>query len=161
MYIQWRILTYTKYESRAWQIYRPKETQKKHPVYVIQTTMRMWFSPSPPLCLYTCTPFPPSKHLTCFTISLYGNSFLHSWWARALSLATVSGGLVVRIQHCICHGLTSISHQEPKPCFKLLQAKVTGDQRDGAKIDNYKFFKLNCVSKWRSELETRRILFNV
>ena len=44
--------------------------------------------------------------------------------ARALSLTT---GLVARIQRSHCCGPTSISGQEPKPCFKPLQAEATRD----------------------------------
>ena len=39
-------------------------------------------------------------------------------------------GLVARILCSHCHGLTSVSGWEPKPCFKLLQTEVTQDQWD-------------------------------
>ena len=42
-------------------------------------------------------------------------------WARALSI--VPAGLVARIQDSHCHSQTSISGQETKSCFKLLQAE--------------------------------------
>ena len=76
-----------------------------------------------PHILYT---FSPSKYFICFiSFCLCGNSFLKSWRARALSLTT---GLVARIQHSHCCDLISVSGQEPKPCFKVLQAKATRDQ---------------------------------
>ena len=63
---------------------------------------------------------------TCFTtFRLCGNSFLQSRRARALSL---TAGLVVRIWCSQCCNPTSISGREPKPCFKLLQARATRDQ---------------------------------
>ena len=78
------------------------------------------------LCLSTHTLFPPNKHFTCFTaFHLCGNSFLKIQRAKTLPLAT---GLVARIQCSHCLSLTSISGQEPKSCFKPLQAKATRDQ---------------------------------
>ena len=92
---------------------------------------------SPPVCLSTCILFPPNKHFTCFTtFHLCGNSFLQSRRARTLSLAT---GLVARIQHSHCHGPTSISGWEPKPCFKSLQAKATWDHLH-LHVDHLDFF---------------------
>ena len=74
------------------------------------------------------TLFPPNEHFTCFTtFSLYGNSFLQSKRARALSLTT---DLVAGIW-CSHHPYpTSISGQELKPYFKSLQAKATQDQHE-------------------------------
>ena len=53
-----------------------------------------------------CILLPPDKHFPCFYFHLCGNSFLQSKRARALSLAT---GLVARIWHSQCFGLTSVS----------------------------------------------------
>ena len=55
---------------------------------------------SEPACVSsTCTLFPLNKYFTCFTIfCLCGNSFLQSWRARALSLAS---HLRVRIPHSL------------------------------------------------------------
>ena len=65
---------------------------------------------------------------TCFnTFHLWGSSFLQSWRTTALSLTT---SLVARIWCFHRGGLTSISGQEPKPCFKSLQAEATWDQLD-------------------------------
>ena len=89
---------------------------------------------SPPVCLSTCTLFPPNKHFTCFTTCrLCGNSFLQSRRARALSLVT---GLVARIQCSHCCSLTSISGRELKSCFKPLQAKATRDHSEGHEYRN-------------------------
>ena len=100
-------------QSNDW----PKETQKKCPMKVIQTTMRVRLrdSPSEParVSIHTYCPyfFPLNKYFTCFTtFHLCGNYFLQSWGARVLSLRTAS-----------------ISGREPKPLFKLLQAEVTRD----------------------------------
>ena len=77
--------------------------------------------------------FPPKKHFTCFTtFHLYAK--IHFYTSVGHGLVTghwslVTGGLVVRIQHSHCHGLTSISGREPKPCFKLLQAKAIREQQ--------------------------------
>ena len=77
--------------------------------------------------------FPPNKHFTCFTtFHLYAK--IHFYTSVGHGLVTghwslVTGGLVVRIQHSHCHGLTSISGREPKPCFKLLQAKAIREQQ--------------------------------
>ena len=53
-----------------------------------------------------------------------GIHFCRAVQARALSLAT---GLVARIQHSHCRGLTLISGWEPKSCFKPLQTEATLD----------------------------------
>ena len=82
-------------------------------------------SESTPVSFHTYfTPFPPTNtHFTCFTtFHLCGNSFLQIPRAKALSQTT---GLVARIQLSHCHDLTSISDEEPKPCFKPLQTKAT------------------------------------
>ena len=67
-----------------------------------------------------CTLLPPNKHFPCFSFHLCGNSFLQSERARALSLAT---GLVARIWHSQCFGLTSVSGYKPKLCFKPLKSR--------------------------------------
>ena len=62
--------------------------------------------------------FPESFHVVCSHVLLINtyfasvslwDSFLQSWWAGALSLAAVPGGLVTRIQHCHHSGWTSVS----------------------------------------------------
>ena len=68
---------------------------------------------SPPVCLSTCTLFPPNKHFVSLLSAFMGIHFCKAVWARALSLAT---GLVVRIQCSHCCGLTSV--WELKSCFK-------------------------------------------
>ena len=80
------------------------------------------------MCLSTCALFSPkwTLHWFHYLLCLCGNSFLQNQRARTLSLAT---GLVARIQHSHCHGLTSVSDPEPKPCFKLLQAKAITEQQ--------------------------------
>ena len=108
----------------------PKETWKKCPRKVIQTTTRVRLSDSVSLslsmCLHICTLFLLIN--TCFTtFHLWGSSFLQSWRTRALSLTT---SLVVRIWCFHRCDLTSISGQESNPCFKSLQAEATWDQSD-------------------------------
>ena len=89
----------------------------------------MIFSQSLLVGLSTQTLFPSNKHFTCFTsFHLFMEIHFYSQQARALSLATDSHGLVVRIQCSPCHGLTSISGWEQKLCFKILLAKATPDQ---------------------------------
>ena len=110
----------------------PKETQKKCPVKVIQTSTMVQLSDSLSPWVYLCVYprilysfFPPNKNLAYFTtFHLCGNSFLEKQRARALLL---TAGLVARIWGSHCHHLASISGWEPKPCFKLLQAKATWD----------------------------------
>ena len=78
------------------------------------------------MSIHTYELFPPSKYFTCFTtFCLYGNSFLQSQRARALSLTT---GLVGRISclHC-CNPPQSLA-RKPKAHFKLLQVEATKDQ---------------------------------
>ena len=89
----------------------PKETWKKCPTEVLQTTdtTRAWLSLIPSVCLSTSILF-LKTYVSLLTISMW-NSFLHSWQARTLSLAT---GLMVWIQCPHCWGLTSISGQELK-----------------------------------------------
>ena len=106
-------------QSNDW----PKETQKKCPMKVIQTTMRVRLRDSPSelarVFIHTYCPyfFPLNKYFTCFTtFHLCGNSFLQSWGARALVTDHWSTGS----HH---HNLVSISGWEWKPHFKLLQAE--------------------------------------
>ena len=68
---------------------------------------------SPPMCLSTRTLSPPNEYFTCF-ITFHPFVGIHFYKADrpgVLSLATVPGGLVARIQHSHCRGLTSTSGQ--------------------------------------------------
>ena len=107
----------------------PTETQKKYPIKVIWTATRVWLSLSPPLCLCTCTLFPPNKHLTCFTtFCLYVEiHFCTAEGPGPCHRPLVPSGLVARIQCSHCPGLTSVSGLELKSIFKPLQAKCPGD----------------------------------
>ena len=80
----------------------------------------LWVYP----CLSTCPVlFSPNKHFNCFsTFCIYGNSFLQSQGARALSLTT---GLVIRNWLSPYSNLTSVSDKELKTCFKPLQVGAT------------------------------------
>ena len=69
--------------------------------------------------------FSSNKYFTWFTTFCSCGNSLQSRKARILSLIT---SLVIGIQHSHCHGPTSISSREPKPCFKLLQDEATGDE---------------------------------
>ena len=102
----------------------PTETQKKYPIKVIWTATRVWLSLSPPLCLCTCTLFPPNKHLTCFTtFCLYVE--IHFYAVDGPGPCQWS-----RIQSSHCHGLTSICGWKPQPCFKPLLPEAIRDQSD-------------------------------
>ena len=84
------------------------------------------------------------KHFTSFTtFCLYVE--IHFYIAAGpgpCHWALVPWGLVARIQRSHCRGLTSISSEQPKPCFKLLQAKGTWDYqiqmklRTNGKVEN-------------------------
>ena len=99
----------------------PKETQKKYPHTsdwnCHEGTTQDSPSESAHVSINTyCSPFPPNKHLTCFTtFCLCGNYFLQSGRARALSLTT---GLMARIR-------CSLSLWTGN--FKPLQAEATWD----------------------------------
>ena len=80
------------------------------------------------LCVYPhiWTLFPPSKYFTCFTtFCLYGNSFLQSQRARALSLTT---GLVGRIWCFHCSNPPHSLARKPK-AHPLQAASGWGYQR--------------------------------
>ena len=69
---------------------------------------------------------------SCFTtFHLCENSFLQGCMGKALSLAT---GLVARFHYFHCCNLTSISSQQPKTCFKSLQAEATWDHLYSTKL---------------------------
>ena len=104
-----------------------KETQQKRLILVIQATRRARLSLSPPMCLSTHTLFLPINTLlvSLLSISIQKFTFTHLMGQGLVTghWSLVTGGLVVRIQHSHCHGLTSISGWELKPCFKLLQQR--------------------------------------
>ena len=88
---------------------------------------------SPSMCLSTCALFLLINNFLPSLLSISMRKFT-STHLMGQGLATghwslVTGGLVVRIQHSHCHGLTSVSDPEPKPCFKLLQAKAITEQQ--------------------------------
>ena len=101
---------------------RSEETQKKCPY--------SWFkrghsslSPCWSVLMY-CTRFPLNKHATRFT-NLCLSVTAHFYTADSPGLCHWPlswGGLVAGIQSPHGHSLTSVSGQEPKPCFKLLQS---------------------------------------
>ena len=91
---------------------------------MIKTATRapLSLSLSLPTSVYVSSTLSPSKHCNCFsTFCIYGNPFLQSQGARALSLTT---GLVIR-RLSPCSNLTSVSDQELKPCFKPWQVGAT------------------------------------
>ena len=110
-----------------------KETWKKCPIKVVQTTTRVRLSDSLSLSESVHVSIHMNYTLfllinTCFnTFHLWGSSFLQSWRTTALSLTTSLAARIWCFHHC---GLTSVSGQEPKPCFKSLQAEATWDQLD-------------------------------
>ena len=114
---------------------------------MIQTTTRARLSLSPPMCLSTRTLFPPNKHFTHFTtFHLYVE--IHFYTADGpgpCHWSLVPCGLVAKIQHSHCNGLTSVSGQEPKSCFKPLQTKATRDQYHCIQLP---FHNLACHLPW-------------
>ena len=96
-------------QNQAQQSDWPKKTWKKCPIKVIQATVRVRLSLSPPVGLSTCAIFFFVLTNPCYTtFYLCGNSFLQSQKIKALSLTT---GLVARIWYPDCLDLTSISGQ--------------------------------------------------
>ena len=80
--------------------------------------------------------FSPNKHFICFTtFRLYVE--VHFYTADGpgpCHRPLVPGGLVARIRHSHCCSLTSISGQEPKSCFKPLQAEATLDHPENTSL---------------------------
>ena len=102
----------------------PQKSNSNCPKDVIQW-VSIWPRPhSYPHVLY---PFPPNKHFTHFTIfHLCGNSFLQRWGAEPCHqpLAQWLGFSAPN-----CHNPASVSGQESKLHFKLLQTEGTQNQR--------------------------------
>ena len=106
----------------------PKETQKKCPIKVIQTTLRAQLSLWACTCIYPHVLFfLPTKHFTCFTtFCLYVQiPFCTGDRSQSCHWPLVLGGLVARIQYF--HWL-HVSGQKAKPCSKPLQAEASQDQ---------------------------------
>ena len=69
----------------------------------IQTIMRAWLSLNPPMCLFTCTAFPPNKHFASSTSRFMGIHFyrtsgpgschwqllLWPWWPSGLVVSAL------------------------------------------------------------------------
>ena len=89
-----------------------KETQKECPIKVIQTTTKLGLSPLLCLSTHPVLLFLLVNILFHYFLSLCRNSFLHSLWARVLSLPPVPGGLLARVLHSHCCGLILVSDQE-------------------------------------------------
>ena len=110
----------------------PKKTRKKCPhINDLNCHKGVTFSLGLPVCLSTHTVLfflLINTSLVSLLSVFVGVLLLQSRRARALSLTT---GLVARIWSSHCCDLTSISGQEQKPCFKLLQAEATQDQCRG------------------------------
>ena len=88
----------------------PKETWKNCCIKVIQTTMREKVSLSSPMCLSTCTFFPPNKHFFCITgFHLAEIYFYKADVPRPCHWPLFSGGLVARFYCPHCPVLTSIN----------------------------------------------------
>ena len=86
-----RTLRYTKcrLRTRRGKVIGQRKLRRSDRSYRESTTLSL----SPPMCLFTQTVlFPSNRHFTCFATFclLSGSSFLHSWKARAFSLATGS-----------------------------------------------------------------------
>ena len=77
------------------------------------------------LCSVSILTLNSTLYLFHYILPLYKNSFLQRSWARVWPL--VPGGLVARILHSHCHGLTSVSGRELKPYFKPPQSRATWD----------------------------------
>ena len=122
----------TRTQNKAKQDDWSKETQKKRPIKVIQTTVGGDSLSEPPhVSIHTyCTLFPPNGHFTCFTtFHLYVEiHFFIADGPGSCHWTLIPGGLVARIQRSHCHCPTLISGWEPKSCFKPLQAEATRDR---------------------------------
>ena len=102
-----------------------KETQTRCPVTVVQATARMRLALNLSVCLSHTRTLLLMKHLTCFaSFCVYVEIHFYTVTGPC-HRPLVPGGLVTRIQHSHCRGLTSISGQKQKSCFKCLQAQVT------------------------------------
>ena len=80
--------------------------------------------------LSTHTFFLPNEHFTYFT-TFCVNEEIHFCTADRPGprhWPLIPSGLLIRIQSSPCHGVTSLSGQESKPCFKPLLAKVIQNQ---------------------------------
>lgn len=103
-----------------------KTTWKKCPINAWLTPPRGCdsLSLSSPMCLSTCTFFPPKKHFPCFTtFCLYVEILFY----RALLLVNFPDDLVARIQHSPLSLLNTKLQYQPKSCLKQ-QAKATQNQ---------------------------------
>ena len=83
-----------------------------------------------PVYLSTHTFFLPNEHFTYFT-TFCVNEEIHFCTADRPGprhWPLIPSGLLIRIQSSPCHGVTSLSGQESKPCFKPLLAKVIQNQ---------------------------------
>ena len=109
-------------------------------IKAIQITTRLWLSLWACLCLSTRTLFPPNKHLFHYCPFLCGYSFSAKLYRPRPCHWPL---LVSRTQQSLGCGLTSIPGQEPKSCFKPLQAKANLDQLDQLKWE--RFFFLNNI----------------
>jgi len=120
----------------------PKENQKKHPIKIIQTTMRARLRDSPSesahVSIHTyCTLFLQLNTLLASLLSrLVGILFCKAEGPRPLSLTT---GLVPRISCFHCHYPASISSWKPKPCSKPLQTKAAQDHSQSPLHSRFSF----------------------
>ena len=113
-----RILRYTKYELWTRQIRNdwPKETQKKYPIKVIQTTRSSeTLSPWVCLCVYSHVlySFFPLNTLLASLLSVFVR--ILSCQAKGPGPLSLTTGLVARISCCHHCEPASISGWEPKP----------------------------------------------
>ena len=98
----------------------PNEAQKKCTIKDIQTTMRVWLSLCACLCVYPRIPYSfLINTLPASLLSIFMWKFISTQLAGQ-GLVTDHWSLVARTSHY--YSPTSISGQELKPCFKLLQA---------------------------------------
>ena len=131
-----------------------KETRKKCPIKVIQTTTRAWLSLWAHPCVYPhmLYSFLPNKHIMYFTtFRLYVEiHFYATNGPGRCHWPLVPGGLAARIWCSHCCDPTSISGWEPKPSFKPLLAKATWDHFMGPK-PGIGYLSRNCqqVDEWR------------
>ena len=78
------------------------------------------------MCLFTCTLFLLVSTFLPSLLSVFvGLHFNTADWPGPHHWPLVPGGLVVRIQHTHCSSPTSVSGQQLKPCFNLLQSEAT------------------------------------
>lgn len=126
-------------QSQAEQDYEAKETRKKYPMKVTQTTTRAQLSEPTHVCLSTRTLF---LLINTLLISLLSISLWQFISTKPKGQGLVTGHWPWRSSGQDCCYLPSISGPKRKSCFKPLQVKATRDQTQRNTLTTY-FIILN------------------